>query len=148
MEQNEQKDESNGHEDSDFWQQKIEKNQREEGNDGYEYISPPPLVTPQTIRVLRERPPLRPPLLRWALPIKASNLRKGKRRNKRKYNWSYENLVKAIDCYDVGYTMSDCCKAFNIPKSFLRNHLSEKNQEKYKHKQFLANKKCRWLLLI
>ena len=29
-----------------------------------------------------------------------------------------------IDCYDVGYKLHECCKAFNIPKSSLRDHLS------------------------
>ena len=41
-------------------------------------------------------------------------------------NWIDEDLVKTIDCYDLEYKISDCVKAFNIPRSSLRNHLSGK----------------------
>ena len=43
-------------------------------------------------------------------------------------NWNDEDLVKAIDCYIEGYTISDCCKAFYIPKSSLRDHLSRRTK--------------------
>ena len=36
----------------------------------------------------------------------------------------------AIACYDVGYKFGKCCKAFNIPKSSLRDYLSEKTKSR------------------
>ena len=32
--------------------------------------------------------------------------------------------MAVIDCYDVGYKLGECCKAFNILKSSFRDHLS------------------------
>ena len=71
-------------------------------------------------RILRDRPPSMPPLPPWG-PTKQTN---GK--IKTRGNWTNEDLTKAIDYYDLGYKLSDCAKAFNIPKSSLRNHLSGK----------------------
>ena len=55
-----------------------------------------------------------------------SNLGKISSKAKTRGKWSDEDLVKAIDCYDVGYKISDYVKAFNIPRSSLRDHLSRK----------------------
>ena len=52
------------------------------------------------------------------------NLSKITCKAKTRSNWSEEDLVKAIDCYDIGYKISDCIKAFNISRSSLRDHLS------------------------
>ena len=45
---------------------------------------------------------------------------------KTKGNWTNEDLTKAIDFYDLGYKLSDCAKAFNIPKSSLKNQFNGK----------------------
>ena len=37
-----------------------------------------------------------------------------------------EDLMAPIDFYDVGYNLSEYCKAFNIPKSLQKTHLSGK----------------------
>ena len=29
-----------------------------------------------------------------------------------------------MECYNLGYKISECCEAFNIPRSSLRDHLS------------------------
>ena len=50
MEQNEQEGESDGYEDSNFWQQGMEENEGEEGNDEYECLYLPPLVSLQTTK--------------------------------------------------------------------------------------------------
>ena len=70
--------------------------------------------------ILRDRAPSIPPLPSWD-PTKKTN---GKM--KTRDNWTNENLTKAIDCYDLGYKLSDCAKAFSIPKLSLRDHLSGK----------------------
>ena len=57
-------------------------------------------------------------------------MRKGKERTWRKCNWNDEDLVKAIDCYNVGYTISNCYNAFNIPRSSLKIHLSGRTKSK------------------
>ena len=49
---------------------------------------------------------------------------------KRRARWSDEDLVAVIDCYDVGYKFSECCKKFNVPKSSLRHHLSGRTKSR------------------
>ena len=36
----------------------------------------------------------------------------------------------AIDCYNVGYKLGEWCKAFNIPNSSLRDHLSGRTKSR------------------
>ena len=79
---------------------------------------------PQSIRVLRERPPPTPLLPRWAPSTKSSNLDKTSGKAKTNGKWNDEDLVKVIDCYNIGYKINTCVKAFNISRSFLRDCLS------------------------
>ena len=51
-------------------------------------------------------------------------------RAKRRAKWSDQDLASAIACYDIGYKLSECSKAFNIPKSSLRDHLSGKTNSR------------------
>ena len=55
-----------------------------------------------------------------------SNLSKISDKTKNRGKWNDEDLVKSIDCYDVGYKISDHVKAFNIPRPSQRNHLNGK----------------------
>ena len=38
--------------------------------------------------------------------------------------------MATINCYNVGYKLEECCKAFNIPKSSLRDHLSGRTKSR------------------
>ena len=38
--------------------------------------------------------------------------------------------MAATDCYDINYKISECSKAFNIPRSSLRDHLSGRTTSK------------------
>ena len=49
---------------------------------------------------------------------------------KRRAKWTNDDLVGAIACFDVGYKLGECCKAFNIPKSSLRDHLRGKTKSR------------------
>ena len=72
-------------------------------------------------------------------------MRKEKEENKKKYNWSDEDLPS---CHDVRYTMSDCCKAFNISKSSLKNHSNGRTKSRKIEAQTILTKQRRvWSLL-
>ena len=74
------------------------------------------------------RPPPKLPLPKWASSTKSTETIRTKNMGKWKAKWIDDDLVGAITCYDVGYKLGECCKAFNIPKSSLRDHLSGKTK--------------------
>ena len=78
--------------------------------------------------VLRDRPLPRTPLPTLTPPTNTANMVKISGKPKTRGNWIDEDLIKAIDCYDLGYKINDCVKAFHIPRSSLRNHLSGKTK--------------------
>ena len=106
-------------------------NKQERGDFIYEELYPPSLLGPlQPYRILRDRVPPKLPLPKWASSTKPTKTIRTKNVGKRRAKWVDDDLVGAIACYDVGYKLVECCKAFNIPKSSLRDHLSGKTKSR------------------
>ena len=100
-------------------------NQQERENFMHEEMYPPSLLDPTwPYRILRERPPSKIPLPQYPSFTKPTKTIRTKNVGKKRAKWTDENLVHAIACYNAGYKLGECCKAFNIPKSSLRDHLS------------------------
>ena len=95
-------------------------NKQKRGDFIQEELYPPSLLGPsQPYRILRDRAPPKLPLPKWASSTKPTKTIRTKNVGKRRAKWTDDDLVGAIACYDVGYKLGECCKAFNIPKSSL-----------------------------
>ena len=107
--------------------------QNKQGREDFiqEELYPPSLLGPsQPYRILRDRAPPKLSLPKWASSTKPTKTIRTKNVGKRRAKWTDDDLVGAIACYDVGYKLGECCKAFNIPKSSLRDHLSGKTKSR------------------
>ena len=76
--------------------------------------------TPAPHPPLRRSPPIAPPRERGK---KACELKK-------RSKWSDNDLQQAIHLLDLGYSMNEVCEAFNMSKSFLRDHYSGKIKDR------------------
>ena len=107
------------------------RNKQRRGDFIQEELYPPSLLDPsQPYRILRDRAPPKLPLPKWASFTKSTKTIRTKNVGKRRAKWTNDDLVGAIACYDVGYKLRECCKAFNIPKSSLKDHLSGKTKSR------------------
>ena len=100
-------------------------NQQEREAPMYEEVYAPSLLDPsKPCRILKDRPPPKILLLKWIPSTKSTKNIRTKIVPKKRAKWTDQDLESAIACYDVEYKLGECCKAFNIPKSSLRDHLS------------------------
>ena len=113
-----------------FEQDQSDKNMESSENewihedDSHEFQILPSQNTTQSHRVLRNRSSTKLLLPKWGPSTKSAQDISKKNGSQRRARWSDEDLVAAIGCYDVGYKISECCQAFNIPRLSLRDHLS------------------------
>ena len=105
------------------YQQNGEDNQQEGESDKEENLEPSQ-SSPHRARAFRERNPRRLPLPRWCSTTKPTKVIKKNKGGGRRAKWSDQDLISAMECYNLGYKISECCEAFNIPRSSLRDHLS------------------------
>ena len=85
----------------------------------YHDFPPPPRKGPQ----LRKRGPILHPPLRKPPPQPCQGSQNiGKKKKKKRENWSHKDMREAINLLDCGYKMHEVCEALNILRSPLRDH--------------------------